>query len=159
MNRLARAFVILAAVGIAVAIYHGYDEITSYSAPGTGVCNVNSFVSCLNVFQSGYTTFPPGPYGLSMFVYGLIWFPLMVALGVWYGRRTGALKGEVFLPLLMVGNLFTLYLWYLELGVIHALCPVCISMYVLNYAMTGLAAKSLLGPPSGAAMGSSPASM
>jgi len=143
MDRLSKVFVVLAAVGIAVAIYHGYDEVTNYSAPGTGVCNVNSVVSCLSVFQSGYTKFPPGPYGVSMFVYGLIWFPLMVVLGVWFGKRTGTLNGEILVPVLMVGNLFTIYLWYLEIAVIHAYCPVCISMYVLNYAMTGLAAKQL----------------
>ena len=146
MNRLAKAFVVLSAIGIVVAVYHGYDEITFYSAPGTGVCNINQFLSCVSVFQSGYTKFPPGPYGVSMFVYGLIWFPLMLFLGLWYGRRTGTLNGEILLPVLMVGNLFTLYLWYLELGVIHALCLVCISMYVLNYLMTALAAKSLFGP-------------
>jgi len=143
MDRLTRAFMVLAAVGIVVAIYHGYDEVTAYSAPGTGVCNVNSVVSCLSVFQSGYTKFPPGQYGVSMFVYGLIWFPLMLALGYWFGRRSGTLNSEVMVPVLMVGNLFTVYLWYLEISVIHAYCPFCISMYVLNYVMTVLAAKNL----------------
>ena len=135
MDRLSRSFLALAAVGIPIAIYHGYDEITNYSAPGTTVCNINSFLSCGTVFQSGYTTFPPHG-GLSMFVYGLIWFPLMLALGLWFTRRKGGINGVVMVPILMVGNIFTLYLWYLELGVIHALCPVCISMYVLNYLMS-----------------------
>jgi uncharacterized membrane protein len=70
----------------------------------------------------------------------------MVFLGLWFTRRGGSINGEVLVPLLMVGNLFTLYLWYVELGVIHAICPVCVSMYVLNYAMTILAAKNLFGP-------------
>jgi len=143
MDRISKAFVVLAAIGIVVAIYHGYDEVTNYSAPGTGVCNVNTVVSCLSVFQSGYTKFPPGPYGVSMFVYGLVWFPLMVFLGMWFGKRGGTLNGEILVPVLMVGNLFTIYLWYLEIAVIHAYCPVCISLYVLNYAMTGLAARQL----------------
>jgi uncharacterized membrane protein len=146
MNRLSKAFIILAGIGIAVAIYHGYDEITAYTAPGTGVCNVNAFVSCGSVFASGDVTFPPGAYGLPLYVYGVIWFPLMVFLGLWFARRGGSINGEVLVPLLMVGNLFTLYLWYVELGVIHAICPVCVSMYVLNYAMTILAAKNLFGP-------------
>ena len=38
----------------------------------------------------------------------------------------------------MVGNIFTLYLWYLEIDKIHALCPVCISLYCLNYLMTAV---------------------
>ena len=143
MDRLSRAFVVLAVVGIAVAIYHGYDEVTAYSAPGTGVCNISNVISCASVFNSGYTRFPPGPYGVDMYVYGVVWFPLMTVLGVMFGRKGGTLNGEVLVPLLMVGNLFTLYLWYLEIGVIHAYCPVCISMNVLNYAMTCLAAKPL----------------
>jgi uncharacterized membrane protein len=146
MDRLSKAFVVLAAIGIAVGIYHGYDEVTAYSAPGTGICNINNVFSCASVFNSGYTKFPPGAYGVDLYVYGLIWFPLMLLLGVWFGRKTGTLKGEVMVPVLMVGNLFTLYLWYLEIAVIHAYCPVCISMYALNYAMTALAMKQLWGP-------------
>jgi len=146
MDRLSKAFIVLAAVGIAVAIYHGYDEVTAYSAPGTGICNINSVFSCASVFNSGYTKFPPGPYGVDLYVYGLIWFPLMLLLGVRFGRKTGTLSGEVMVPVLMVGNMFTLYLWYLEIAVIHAYCPVCISMYVLNYAMTALSMKKLFGP-------------
>jgi uncharacterized membrane protein len=139
MNRLTKAFILLAAIGIAVAIYHGYDEVTAYSAPGSTACNINAVLSCTSVFNSGYTKFPPGPYGVDMYVYGLIWFPLMLILGVWYGRKTGTMGSEGMVALLMVGNLFTLYLWYLEIDVIHAYCLVCISMYLLNYAMTALA--------------------
>jgi uncharacterized membrane protein len=146
MDRLSKAFVILAAVGIAVAIYHGYDEITSYTGPGSTICNINNFWSCGNVFASGDTTFPPGPFGLPLYIYGLVWFPLLLYLGLRSGRNAGTLNGELLVPILMVGNVFTLYLWYQELGVIHALCPVCISMYVLNYLMTILATKKLVGP-------------
>lgn len=146
MDRLSKAFVALAAIGIAVALYHGYDELTAYSAPGTTVCNINSILSCGSVFRSGYTTFPPGPYGVDLFVYGLVWFPLILILVVRSEKRSGTVSGELMLPVLMVGNVFTLYLWYLEIAVIHAYCPVCISMYVLNYAMTGLAVKALFSP-------------
>ena len=137
MDRLSKSFLTLAAIGIPVAVYHGYDEVTSYSAPGSTVCNINSFLSCGSVFKSGYTTFPPHG-GLSLFVYGLVWFPLILALGWYFISRRGGLNTAVLLPLLMVGNLFTVYLWYLELGVIHAICPVCVSMYALNYLMTAM---------------------
>ena len=146
MDRLSKAFIVLAAIGIVVAIYHGYDEVTAYSAPGTGVCNINSVFSCASVFNSGYTKFPPGAYGVDLYVYGVVWFPLLLLLAFRLARKNGTIGGEVMVPVLMVGNLFTLYLWYLEISVIHAYCPVCISMYVLNYAMTGLAMKRLLGP-------------
>lgn len=137
MDRLTKVFIIVAAIGIPIAIYHGYDEVTNYSTPITTVCNFNNFFSCGNVFHSGYTTFPPHD-GLSMWVYGVVWFPLMVILGLWFGSTRGGINGVVMIPILMVGNFFTLYLWYLELGVIHAICPVCVSMYALNYVLTGL---------------------
>jgi uncharacterized membrane protein len=137
MDKLTKSFLALAAIGIPVAIYHAYDEITNFSAPGTTLCNINNFFSCGSVFKSGYTTFPPQG-GLSLFVYGLVWFPLLLALALWYSRRPGGMNATLMVPLLMVGNLFTLYLWYLELGVIHALCPVCVSLYCLNYAMTAI---------------------
>lgn len=143
MDRLTKAFVVLAAIGVAIAIYHGYDEVTAYSTPASNACNLSAFVSCSSVFASGDVNFPPGAYGVPLYVYGLVWFPLLVALGLWYGRKGGL--GEALVPLLMVGNLFTVYLWYVELGVAHALCPVCISMYVVNYLETIIAAKAILG--------------
>jgi len=134
MDRLSKAFLALAAIGIFVAIYHAYDEITNYSSSISTICNINSFWSCTSVFNSGYTTF----LGLSLWVYGVVWFPLMVVLGYWFVRRGGSFRIEVIVPLLMVGNVFTMYMWYLELVKIHALCPVCISMYSLNYLMTAI---------------------
>jgi uncharacterized membrane protein len=140
LGNLSKAFVALAAIGIVVAIYHAYGEITAYSAPGSTVCNITSFISCTSVFDSGYTKF----LGLSLWVYGVVWFPLMLVLGYRFTRRGGSLRAEVMVPLLMVGNLFTIYLWYLELVKIHALCPVCISLYTLNYLMTAIALVSYL---------------
>ena len=142
MDRLGRAFLAIAATGIAISIYHAYDEITAYSGPGSGVCNTNiSFLgiklSCTSVFTSGYTKFPPND-GLSMWVYGVVWFPLMLALGIWFVKSRGGINGVVMIPVLMVGNFFTLYCWYLELGVIHAICLVCVTLYCLNYAMTSV---------------------
>lgn len=145
MDRLTKAFVTVAAVGIPDALYHAYDEITAYTGLGTQYCNTHLsfwgfFISCTDVFQSGYRKF----LGVEMWVYGVVWFPLILGLALWFVHRNGSLNGEVLLPLLMVGNVFTLYLWYLELGVIHAICPVCVSMYALNYAMTALVGKALL---------------
>jgi uncharacterized membrane protein len=143
MDRLSKVFIALAAVGIPDAVYHAYGEITAYSGPGSGICQINNFWGCVSVFNSGYTRFPPG-WGLSMWVYGVVWFPLMLFLGWWFTRRGGSMRGELLVPVLMVGNVFTIYLWYLELGVIHAICPVCVSLYVLNYLMTAVAVAAAL---------------
>ena len=144
MDRLSKAFLALAIIGIADALYHAYGEITAYSTPLGNSCTINSIWSCSKVFLSGYTKFPPGAYGISLWVYGVVWFPLMLVLGYWFVRKYGSLRGEIMVPVLMVGNIFTLYLWYLELGVIHALCPVCISLYTLNYLMTAVCIIAVL---------------
>ncbi len=134
MDKLGKSFVILAAIGIPIAIYHGYDEVTNYSSAVSTVCDISHFLSCTNVFNSGYTKF----LGVSLYIYGLVWFPLMLGLGLWFERKKGGIDGIVMLPILMAGNIFTLYLWYLELGVIHSICPVCVSLYGLNYLMTAV---------------------
>jgi uncharacterized membrane protein len=131
MDKLSKSFLGLATVGIFDAIYHAYGEITAYSGPLTS-CNLTHAISCVTVFDSGYTKF----LGISLWVYGVVWFPLMLVLGYWFVRRYGSIRGEIMVPVLMIGNLFTIYLWYLELVKIHALCPVCISLYTLNYIMT-----------------------
>jgi uncharacterized membrane protein len=38
----------------------------------------------------------------------------------------------------MLGNVFTIYLWYLELAVIHEVCPLCVGLYAVNYALTAI---------------------
>ena len=131
-----------------MAVYHGYGEATSFQGAVSSACNafteVNPFLSCSAVFASGYVTIPPHASGLPLYVLGLTWFPLLALVSVRTGK-VGRLNGEILVPLLMVGNVFTHYLWYIELGVVHALCPVCLGMYIVNYAMTGVASKALLG--------------
>lgn len=141
MDKLNKLFLVLAAIGIAISIYHAYDELTSYSSQISTVCNINSHVSCAGVFESGHTSI----LGVPFYVLGLIWFPLMLVLGLWF-TRGGKESNSVYLlvPLLMIGNAFTIYLWYLELVVIGIVCPVCMSLYVINYIMTAICVAAIL---------------
>jgi uncharacterized membrane protein len=134
---VSKAYLILSVAGIADAIYHAYDELT-YTFNS---CNINSKLSCGGVFESGHTSI----FGVPFYVTGLIWFPLALAIGLYFTqvKRTD-INGKVLVPFLMIGNLFTIYLWYVELGVIGIICPVCVSLYIINYVMTGLAAKTLV---------------
>src|SRR5271154_2781681 len=99
-------------MGIAVAFYHAYGEIT-YTVLHSGGCNINSHLSCGTLFGSGYTTFPPPgsipglKEGISFWVYGVVWFPFLVMVGLWSIRKYGGLKRSTLLPILMVGNIFT----------------------------------------------------
>ncbi|MDH2900232.1 MAG: vitamin K epoxide reductase family protein, partial [archaeon] len=67
---------------------------------------------------------------------GLVWFPLSLIIGIVAFKYYAEV---ILIPFLMIGNIFTIYLWYLELAVIHLICPVCLSLYVINYALTGTA--------------------
>ncbi len=136
MDNLSKAYFLVSGVGIAIAIYLAYEYLTL----NFNSCNVSQQFSCGGVFQSGYTSL----FGIPFFVMGLVWFPLVLAVGLVITRGgKNPLEGEILLPLLMVGNVFTFYLWYLELDVIGIVCPLCVSLYMVNYALTGLAARSV----------------
>lgn len=114
-------FVFLSAVGVFEAFYHAWLE--------------NAFTTnWLSVSFAPYASF----FGIPYWVFGVVWFPLVFVAGLWYtrlGRRE--LEGWL-LILLSVGNVFTGYLWFVDLVVMHAFNPAYIGLYVTNYALTGL---------------------
>ncbi len=136
MEELSEAYLIVAGSGVGIAIYVAYEYLTQNFQS----CSINQQFSCGGVFESGHTSL----FGIPFFVMGLVWFPLVFGLGL-LTTRLGRepLNGEILLPVLMVGNIFTLYLWYLELAVIGIICPLCVSLYVVNYALTGLVASAV----------------
>jgi uncharacterized membrane protein len=136
-NVLSKTFIIVAIAGVIDSVYTSYE----YSTENFGSCYVNSKVNCLGVFQSGHTSL----FGIPFYIMGLVWFPLLLILSLVITRGgTLPLKAEILLPLVMIGNIFTLYLWYLELGVIGIICPLCVSLYVMNYVLTVLLIVELL---------------
>jgi uncharacterized membrane protein len=134
----AKIYLILSIAGLVDALYHAYDEITE----NFGQCNLSPTISCQGVFESGHTSI----FGIPFFVLGLVWFPLAIIVGLYAFSRGGSdstFSGKILVPFLLIGDIFTLYLWYVELGIIHVVCPVCVSIYVINYLMTILTAKML----------------
>lgn len=135
-DRLSLAYLVSSALGIAIAVYLANDYLTQ-SFNG---CYINQKFSCFGVFLSGHTSIA----GVPFYVLGLVWFPIVFLLGIFLSRAGRApLKAEILLPILMIGNIFTIYLWYLELEVIGVICPLCVALYIVNYALTILALKSL----------------
>jgi uncharacterized membrane protein len=120
-GRLSKAFILVAALGVLAALYHAWVEgafTTNYSA----------------VTFSTFASF----FGVPYWVFGVIWFPLLVVVGLWstnLGRSD--LRMEL-LWLLTVGNVFTGYLWYLDLEVTKAYTLIYVALYVINYVLTGL---------------------
>lgn len=129
MEKLTAAYLVIAAAGIGLAIYVAIDYLTQNFT----TCNINQVFNCGGVYQSGHTSL----FGIPFYVMGLAWFPAIFAIGLLtsgFGKRQ--VSSEILLPILMVGNVFTTYLWYLELAVIHIICPLCVSLYVVNYSLT-----------------------
>lgn len=119
--RLAKAFIALSALGIVGAFYHAWSE---------GAFSTNYG----QVAFSQYATF----YGIPYWIFGIVWFPLVFVVVLW-STKFG--KNELpmgMLVLLTVGNMFTGYLWFLDLVVIKAFTAVYVALYSANYALTGL---------------------
>ena len=145
MEKLSVAYLVVAAAGIGTAIYTAHDYLTQ----NFNSCYINSVVNCGGVYHSGHTSL----FGIPFYVTGLVWFPLAFAIGLVTSKLGRVVvSSDVLLPLLMLGNIFTLYLWYLELVVIHAVCPLCVSLYAVNYVLTAIVLIPLLRTePSGPA--------
>ncbi len=83
-------------------------------------------------------------FGIPMYIFGLIWFPLLFIISSAYsGFARKELNAYVLVPLLLLGDIFTIYLWYEQLVLIGKLCPYCVSLYFVNYILTVLALLSL----------------
>jgi uncharacterized membrane protein len=140
LERLSAAYLVVVATGIGLAIYVAIEYLTQNFTS----CNINQFLSCGGVYQSGHTSL----FGIPFYLMGLVWFPLLFAVGLWtsrFGKRP--VNSEILLPVLMIGNIFTGYLWYLELAVVHIVCPLCVSLYVVNYVLTIMVIIALFGEP------------
>ncbi len=119
--RLSQLFIILSAAGVAEAFYHAWSE---------------------NAFTTDWWTVSFAPYasffGVPYWIFGVVWFPLIFIVGLWstsFGRKS---LGRGLLVLLTVGNIFTGYLWYVDLVLIGTFTAAYVGLYVANYALTGL---------------------
>jgi vitamin K epoxide reductase family protein len=114
-------FILLSGVGVAEAFYHAWQE--------------NAFTTnWFTVKYSAYASLMGVPY----WAFGIVWFPLVLAVGLWATRMGTLSLGPTLLVMLTVGNLFTGYLWYLDLMVVNSITPTYVGLYLTNYALTGV---------------------
>lgn len=116
-----KAFIALSVVGIGEAIYHAWSE--------------EAFVT--NIFNVHYSTYASF-FGVPYWIFGVVWFPLIFLVGLWTTRMGRAGLGKELLILLTIGNVFTGYLWYLDIMVVKSYTLVYLALYATNYALTGL---------------------
>jgi len=119
--RISLIFIFLSAAGVFEAFYHAWLE--------------NAFTTnWFAVTFAPYASF----YGVPYWIFGVVWFPLVFVLVLWSTHFGQSNLSPSLLVLLTVGNIFTGYLWYVDLIVINAVVATYIGLYVTNYALTGL---------------------
>jgi uncharacterized membrane protein len=119
--RTSLMFIFLAGVGVAEAFDHAWLE---------KAFTTNWFA----VTFAPYASF----YGIPYWVFGVVWFPLIFIVGLWSTHYGKGNLSQRLLVLLTVGNLFTGYLWYVDLVVVSSFTPAYVGLYVTNYALTAL---------------------
>ena len=114
-------FVFLSGVGVAEAFYHAWLE---------------------NAFTTNYSLVNFAPYasldGIPYWVLGVVWYPIVLVVGLWATRFCRTSLRSWLLILLSVGNITTAYFWYLDSMIVHAYDPLYVELYITNYALTGL---------------------
>jgi len=122
---------VLSLLGLGVAGYLTYEHFTSSS---TLACSDNGVVNCLKVTTSSYSVVA----GVPVAVLGLVFFAVMLVLqlpAMW--RRPEPAVRLSRLAWAVVGLGTVLYLLYVELFSIDAICLWCTSVHVLSLVLFG----------------------
>jgi len=137
-TRTIRSVVYLAGgIGLILSIFAGLEV---YDASLSGLCSINSYVSCGAVLSSGRTTL----LGIPDFAWGIGGFVAILAVAAAAERAPSDRRGSYALLLVTTAGVATaLYFLYVEAALIHALCPVCASAYVMGL-ITWLGAIALV---------------
>jgi uncharacterized membrane protein len=115
------ALPLLALAGLGVAIYLSYVETRSVEAMCGPVGDCNA------VQSSSYAR----QFGLPVGVLGMLAYLLILAAWAWKRLRGDKLSGLAIFILAASGTLFSIYLTYLELFVIRAVCLWCLASAVI----------------------------
>ena len=126
-TRTLRSVVYLGAgLGLIAALFAAAEVLD----PGlASVCSVSSSISCSRVLTSGLTS----TLGIPDFAWGIGGFvAILIAAGLAEQRPRDRVRAYGLLGLTTAGVALALYLLYVEVAEIHAICPVCVSAYLLG---------------------------
>ena len=129
----------LAVLGMLVAAYMTVYKLTDNQTMclGNGGCSI--------VNASAYSEV----YGIPVAVVGFFGYAAILGVLI-FGSRIGSMAGNAVLivfGLCLAGFIFTLYLIYVEVALIHALCPFCITSQVIMTALFALSTIALIREP------------
>lgn len=132
-RRLSKAVIpVLSALGIVVSSYLLWLRLGGSAALCTG------FGGCDVVNASPYALIATVPVSLI----GLLGYITILGLSLWRSNRGPWILSLAIFGMALVGFLFSIYLTYLELFVILAVCPWCVASALI---MTGILVDSWRG--------------
>jgi len=111
--------IVLSFAGVIDSAYLSVESLTNSLPP---FCTQGTF-NCIPVLTSGYSRL----FGIPVAFLGLVWFLTMFIL---FSRKE---LSTFSFPLWVAGVLFVLYLIYVEIFVIHSVCPYCSVAHVLCF--------------------------
>lgn len=115
---------ILGIVGIGISSYLTYVHYEGVSAICLGITH------CDVVLSSPYSVM----WGIPLSIPGLVMYGTLTTLGFWQLRAEKESQSLLALEIYMIalaGILFTAYLYYLEIFVIHAFCTWCVASSIV----------------------------
>ncbi len=116
-----------AGIGLVLSVF---AAIEIFNSSAQAICSFNPFISCSKVDNSGRTT----TLGIADWIWGVAGFAGTLVL-VAVGERTENRRVDWALLLwITIGVALSIYLAYVELAVIGALCIVCFGTYIVNFA-------------------------
>jgi uncharacterized membrane protein len=121
-KRLSQLVIVLIVVGLLVSIYMTIYKITSNES----MCIGSKDCSVVNVSRYSEVS------GIPVALIGVGGYTSLLAV-LWLGNRPGFFQQNgsmIFFGVSLVGFLFTAYLVYVEIALIKAYCPFCITSQV-----------------------------
>jgi uncharacterized membrane protein len=131
IDRSRLAIVALAALGTTVSAYLSWVHLSGALALCVGVGG------CEAVQSSRYATIGPVPVALI----GLFGFAAILAAAIAFAR--GVNTASLLFGLSLAASAYTAYLTYIEVFVLGAICPWCVSVALFSLAICFLSARSL----------------
>jgi uncharacterized membrane protein len=136
IDRSRLAMVALAALGTTVSAYLTWVHVSGGLALCVGVGG------CEAVQSSRYATIGAVPVAFI----GLLGFAAMLAAAIAFAR--GVNTASAIFALSLAASAYTAYLTYIEVFVLGAICPWCVSVALCSLAICFLSARTLATDPS-----------
>ena len=128
MGRLRTSALVLSVAGLLVSAYLVYEHLTSAT---TFACPATGTIDCVKVTTSRWSTF----LGVPVSFLGLGFFVVMVLATLPVAWRAGPALGTVRLVLTAGGVAFAVYLVWVELFRVDAICLWCTAVHAVVLAL------------------------